>query len=402
MACLPLSEPPERATTPAIATFSGAPLGNTAKQTKGPRANGSPSADREDYSQTLRTMFGPTLAAPVEALQPHCSQPQTAVSGRLATLKTLPKQWRCALLAIGRNKQPIDDAGRCLNAWLTSPVPSMAQLLRAPAVGLRTGQISQTLCLDFDGPEAWETFREVFGGDAERLLPRSVAWTSGKPGRCQVAFHIPASAFPLLEGKRRKIGSLELRWEGAQSVLLGHHPETGSYRWMEGKAPWQCELATFPLELLALVPAVNARPTQVGRHVAPHVVASPHVAGLVVPLEQFITLRSRWLIENGSAEGQCNADAIALSMDLVAAEEWVKTQGGRVERTAQELFDDYCRQCPDRINGRPFDQRAMQARFDGAVKRCPAPPTPEQKLRERLDFHRRMASRTSRRAQEVA
>jgi hypothetical protein len=49
-----------------------------------------------------------------------------------------------------------------------------------------------------------------------------------------------------------------------------------------------------------------------------------------------------------------------------------------------------------------FDLRAMQARFDGAVKRCPSPPTPEQKLRERLDFHRRMASRTSRRAQGVA
>jgi hypothetical protein len=274
----------------------------------------------------------------------------------------------------------------------------MAQLLRAPAVGLRTGQISQTLCLDFDGPTAWATFREVFGGDAKRLLPRSVAWTSGKPDRCQIGFHIPSSAFPLLKGKRRKIGSLELRWEGAQSVLLGHHPETGSYRWMEECAPWQCELATFPLELLDLVPAVNARPAQVTRHVAP----SPHVAGLVVPLEQFVTLRSRWLIENGSTEGQCNADAIALSMDLVGAEEWVKAQGGGVERSASELFDQYCRACPDHINGRPFDLRAMWGRFDGAVKRCPSPPTPEQKLRERLDFHRRMANRTSRRVQEVA
>ena len=346
-------------------------------------------------------MINATVAAPMEGAQVHCSQPQTVVSGRLATLKTLPKQWRCALLAIGRNKQPIDDAGRCLNAWLSSPVPSMAQLLRAPAVGLRTGQISQTLCLDFDGPEAWATFREVFGGDAKQLVPRSVAWTSGKKGRCQIAFHIPASAFPLLDGKRRKIESLELRWEGAQSVLLGHHPETGSYRWMDGCAPWQCELATFPLELLDLVPAVNARPAQVAPHVTRHVAPSPHVAGLVVPLEQFVTLRSRWLIENGSSEGQCNADALALSLDLVAAEEWVKAQGGGVERSAQELFDDYCRQCPERINGKPFDLRAMQARFDGAVKRCPSPPTPEQKLRERLDFHRRMASRASRRALEV-
>jgi hypothetical protein len=162
----------------------------------------------------------------------------------------------------------------------------------------------------------------------------------------------PRVPFRCWRGSAEKLAALELRWEGAQSVLLGHHPETGSYRWMEGCAPWQCELATFPLELLALVPAANARPTQVARRVAPHVAASPHVAGLVVPLEAFVTLRSRWLIENGSAEGQCNADAIALSMDLVGAEAWVKAQGGGVERTAQELFDDYCRQCPERINGK--------------------------------------------------
>jgi hypothetical protein len=343
-------------------------------------------------------MFDLTLTAPLEALQSQFSQPQTAASGRLATLKTLPRQWRCALLAIGRNKQPIDDAGRCLNAWLSSPVPSMAQLLRAPAVGLRTGQISETLCLDFDGPQSWLTFEKVFGGKAQDLLPRSIAWTSGKLGRCQIAFHIPPSVAPLLVGKRRKIDTLELRWEGAQSVVLGHHPETGSYRWMDGCAPWQCELATFPLELLDLVPVVNARATQVVGHVAP----APHVAGLVVPLEQFVTLRSRWLIENGSSEGQCNADALALSLDLVAAETWVKAQGGSVQRSAAELFDDYCRQCPERINGKPFDWRAMQARFDGAVKRCPFPPTPENKLKERLDFHRRLAARASRRLHEVA
>jgi hypothetical protein len=35
----------------------------------------------------------------------------------------------------------------------------------------------------------------------------------------------------------------------------------------------------------------------------------------------------------------------------------------------------------------------MQARFDGAVKRCPTPQTPEHKLIERLAYHRRMAAR---------
>ena len=337
-------------------------------------------------------MISASIAAPVRAVQPHGSQPENAGGDRLTTLKALPQKWQQALLSIGRHKQPIDATGRCLTAWLSSPVPPMAQLLQAPAVGLRTGQISQTLCIDIDGAGAMATFQELFKGKPREVLPRSIAWTSGKPKRCQIAYHIPASAAALLQGKRRKIGDLELRWEGAQSVLLGHHPETGSYRWVRGCAPWEVELATFPLELLALVPDVHARPRQtqvIGR-------VTPHVAGLVVPLEQFVTLRSRLLIANGSAAGHCNADAIGLSMDLVAAEVWLKAQGVGVERSAQALFDDYCRQCPDTINGKPFDWRAMQARFDGAMVREATPPTPETKLLERLDYHRRAANRTDR------
>lgn len=336
------------------------------------------------------------IPTPPLGAQYQFRQPESAESNRLDTLQALPNQWQKALLAIGRNKQPVDASGRCLSAWLSSPVPSMAQLLQAPAIGLRTGQISQTLCLDFDGPEAWHTFKELFGGEAKQILPRSIAWTSGKEGRCQIAFNIPANAAPLLNGKRRKVGSLELRWEGAQSVLLGHHPETGSYRWVEGCAPWQRQLATFPLELLDLVPAANARPQLVKR------IEERANTGLVVPLEQFITFKDRFLVENGSSEGQCNADALALSLDLVAAEEWLKTQGAEVERSAQELFNDYCHKCPDTIGGKPFNWKAMQVRFDGAVNRCSTPPTPESKLLERLDFHRRLAARSSRRLQEVA
>jgi hypothetical protein len=331
-------------------------------------------------------MIDSTLAARERAAQPHCSQADKASSDRLHALQAIPGQWRRALLAIGYDKQPIQPStGRALLNWPTSPVPSTAELLRAPAVGLRTGPLSETLCLDFDGAAAWATFRELFGKDAAELLPRTISWSSGKPARCQMAFHLPHRLAEKLIGKRRKVGALELRWCGAQSVLMGHHPETGHYYWLEGQAPWEVPLADFPPALLDLVPAVNSKPARQEQ--------AAHVAGLVVPLEQFITMRNRMLIERGSPEGQCNADALSLSLDLVGAELWVKAQGGAVERSAQELFDTYCSNCPDRINGKPFDWRAMEARFNGAVKRCPTPPTPEHKLIERLAYHRRMAAR---------
>lgn len=305
----------------------------------------------------------------------------------------MPEQWQQALLSIGRDKQPIDASGRCLSAWQRSPAPSTEQLLAAPAVGLRTGPISQTLCLDFDGAEAFSIFRELFGGTVREVLPRSIVWTSGRPNRAQAAFAIDAEGASILAHKRRKVGSLELRWHGQQSVLLGFHPITGSYRWVKGRAPWETELATFPAALLRRIPDTGSPPRQ-----APQVSAQAvgQVARLVVPLEAFISLRSRSLIVSGSAEGQCNSDGLALALDLVGAERWVKAQGGAVERSAQELFDDYCRQCPDVIGGKPFDWRAAQARFDGALRRNPQPQTPEAKLIERLDYHRRAASRATR------
>lgn len=328
-----------------------------------------------------------SVAAPTRAVQDHFSNSKNADGNRAYALSSLPWQWQRGLLAIGRHKQPINPrTGRALEDWPTAPVPPAALLLNAPAVGLRTGPLTATLCLDFDGEQAWAAFEETFGAAAALLLPATVGWTSGKPHRCQLAFGIEPQHQLLLKGKRRKVGALELRWSGAQSVLMGHHPETGSYQWLEGCAPWEVSMAPFPLELLDLIPSnepirrqFNAEPAQ--------------VSGLVVPLEQFISMKSRILIANGSGEGQCNSDALALSLDLVGAEAWVKAQGVGTDTTAAELFYGYCRQCPEMVNGKPFDWRAMQARFDGALRRNPCPQTPEAKLFERLAYHRRMANR---------
>lgn len=338
-----------------------------------------------------------TLAAPRGVAQPHFSQPQKPAADRAEQLQALPEQWRQALLSIGRDKQPIDASGRCLNAWQRSPAPSTEQLLAAPAVGLRTGPISQTLAVDFDGPEAFTTFRELFGGTVREVLPRSIVWTSGRPHRAQAAFAIDAEGASILARKRRKVGALELRWHGQQSVLLGFHPITGAYRWVKGRAPWETELATFPAALLRRIPDSGSPPRQAPQAPAQ---ASGQVARLVVPLEAFVSLRSRLLIGSGSAEGQCNSDGLALALDLVGAERWVKAQGGAVERSARALFADYLNRCPETINGKPFNWQAAAARFDGALKRNPQPQTPEAKLIERLDYHRRAAARAAR--QEVA
>lgn len=340
-----------------------------------------------------------TLAAPAGQAQPLCSTNAFAADRR-EQLEALPKQWRRGLLAIGRHKQPIDPTtGLPLKDWPNSAPPSVAHLVAAPAVGVRSGAITNTLMLDFDGPDAWQTFIDLFAGSAKEMLPPSIAWTSGKNMHCQIAYSVADAHHHLLESKKRKIGALEFRWNGQASVLMGHHPEKASgYHWLKGKSPFEVGLAQFPIGLLDLIPDASKRNVEQKRKEGfPGHGPDHYFSEITVPLIAFVTLRTAFLIENGSVEGNCNEDGIRLAMDLVAAERWVMAQKVNVDRSAQDLFDEYVANCPTRINGKPFNYRAMQARFDGAIDLQPLPPTPESKLFERLDFHKRQA-RNGRRA----
>jgi hypothetical protein len=262
----------------------------------------------------------------------------------------------------------------------------------AEAVGLRTGSISNTVCFDFDGTESWKTFRKIFGDEPWRVLPQSIAWTSGRHGRRQVGFFVAPEHHHLLKNKRRKIDDLEIRWDHAASVIYGNHPFTAGYSWITECAPWEQDLATLPLEIIEKIPNNTATTIALKKTTRN---CQPISDALTVDLAQFITFRSSQLITNGSTEGCCNDDAIRLSMDLVAAEMWLMAQKVNVDRTAQDLFDEYVSNCPESINGKPLNQKAMQARFDGAVRLQPTPPTPESKLFERLSFQRRRAARNA-------
>jgi hypothetical protein len=309
-------------------------------------------------------MTSSIVAPHVGGAQHSCNSSAANVLERRRTLEALPEIWRDALLAYDGQKRPVcPDTGYLLRHWPDAQAPSFDQLLGAQAVGLRTGPISSTIAFDFDGIKSWKTFRRLFGGEPWHVLPDSLQWTSGRDARRQVAFFVAPEHHHLLGSKRRKIDDLEFRWENAASVICGKHPLTTGYKWLEGYAPWEIELATLPLELIEKIPNCREAPERLITNY------QPIVYDLVVPLDAFITYASSVLIRNGSNEGCCNDDALRLSMDLVAAENWLKVQGVGVDISAQALFDQYVDACPDRVNGKPLDRKAMQARFDGALRR---------------------------------
>jgi len=156
-----------------------------------------------------------------------------------ADLLSLPTDWR--LVRVGTNKRPIGGEG-----WFDADnySPDDAASLNGsspPAWGLKTGPVSGVLGLDLDA-EGWrESFQKITGHPITDL-PRTIGWSSGKPGRSGHAFQVDPEWWPHLVNRRfwnNANGETcwELRWDKHQSVIIGAHPETGSYRWLPGCSP---------------------------------------------------------------------------------------------------------------------------------------------------------------------
>jgi len=164
-------------------------------------------------------------------------------------------QLRPHLIPIGTQKRPLTSGWQEPDRHYSDQV-----LTQSPAVGLRLGY--PVLAVDFDPKpdnlsQAERTFQKLTGhGSAQ--LPISWAVTSGKPGRRQVLLTVNPDAEPWL--KPWSHDGLEIRWRGQQSVIDGHHPETGRYSWLPGKAPWECAIAAAPLWLLEAFKPAEPQP----------------------------------------------------------------------------------------------------------------------------------------------
>lgn len=123
------------------------------------------------------------------------------------------------------------------------------------AIGVNLGEIGGGLvALDFDGiDESGELDAFLNRELPEATLPPTVTLTSGKPGRRCYLYRIPQEHWEGLEGitylysgrrDGKTIEQIEFRWNKHYQVILGEHPETGSYRWIA--PPTESEIAIAP------------------------------------------------------------------------------------------------------------------------------------------------------------
>ena len=187
-----------------------------------------------------------------------------------ASLKNIPSNWSLTPL---RGKRPYR------KGWQTEqsiPRDTIAELILngqeaiskngntyrgfASGFGLRLGDASDgLLAVDIDGASAQPILEAMSGGD----IPVTVAYTSSKPGRCQLVFQIPENVRASLQEFTRSVVTewgnlttsegelLEFRYNRSQSALPpSHHPDTGAYQWINppvdtavATAPdWLCEI----------------------------------------------------------------------------------------------------------------------------------------------------------------
>jgi putative DNA primase/helicase len=176
----------------------------------------------------------------------------------------LPSDWR--LVRVGPDKRPIGANWQSIPGL--SPDDAIELETMPPAFGLLSGPQSGCIVLDLDG-EGWrEDFLKRTGHPIEDL-PETIAWTSGKPGRSGRAFAVDPDWWPHLANRKpfeSDAGETlwELRGDRHQAVIIGVHPETGSYNWLPGCSPQEIpEPAGAPdwlLELLTVQEIPQAKP----------------------------------------------------------------------------------------------------------------------------------------------
>lgn len=295
-------------------------------------------------------------------------------------LYALPDHW--ALVAVGANKRPYQPN------WQNTPLTKAEAEQeitsgRARAVGVIAGPASGGLLfVDHDGISATDVLERI--GAPMRSLPKSVIVTSGRDGRFQIIFSVPSRFWPdmvnrkvIKSGKSDEEGhseQLELRWSGHQSVVIGAHPTTSGYRWLNNLSPSNQEVADAPMVLIQ-----QLMQRQVENFLP--------VSGAIVPFLDFVTKDSRELVEGGGTAGSWNDDQLRFSLDLLGTEAWLHRRGMRPDITASDAFGMHV--AAARAKDASFDERKAWRRFEGAQGRNPAPGTPEEKLLSRASFHTR-------------
>lgn len=178
-------------------------------------------------------------------------------------LPLLPPQWRPALIPCNHNKQPVNPRTGELVSGVDDTYWETADLIAAPALGLRMGPISGgTAAVDLDGPPSVESFIDYTGHNPDELYGTPVV-TSGLPSRMQMLLQVAEHSWQQVRNLTLKAPgtnkeAVSFRWAGRYSLIAGAHPESPGYYFPPHCAPWEAPLKRCPLWLVDALKSENS------------------------------------------------------------------------------------------------------------------------------------------------
>jgi hypothetical protein len=223
------------------------------------------------------------------------------------------------------------------------------------------------------------------------MYPKTVEWTSGKPGRKQILFQIPEQYRHLFQDFTRLLinsfgiyecaekEQLEFRYNGCQSVLPPSiHPETGQYHWIN--SPTDTEVAIAPDWLINfLISQLNPRSNRETKSMNNNSY-NKYLADFKLPINKSIPLTiclapsTRDLLD-GVCEGSRNNTGIAVAKDLIGTANYLNSIGQSYQGNVYDLLKQYCQQCSPSLT-----DKDCQRIYQSAEKSTPKPCLDENKI----------------------
>jgi putative DNA primase/helicase len=292
-------------------------------------------------------------------------------------IEHLPQEW--ALCAVGQQKRPYHPDNERGAGWQHSGLErSRFGSLngRLAGVGLLLGPLSSGLiAIDHDGHSADGKIEELSGLSIQEALPITVGFTSQRDGRYQLLYKVPEELWGAIKTRQYSTGvmvagadgkpkgeAVELRWSGAQSVILGAHPDTSGYRWMEGRSPW--EVAIAPVPDWVMMAARDETPEHIFEPRTEWRIERP--LETPIPLVNLVTKKHQSYIAQGVGEGERNKAGAAIARDLIGCEQWAQASGVYFEGYAEPLFWQFARNSG-------LGEREAQTIWRSATKDNPSP-----------------------------
>jgi hypothetical protein len=287
----------------------------------------------------------------------------------LEQLAALPED--LALVAVGAHKAPY------LPNWQRSPL-SKAQIEseiragRCKAVGVLCGTPSDGLVfLDHDGDSCDRLIETLSGLSLDEALPKTVGITSGRPGRYQLIYRLPKKDRKQVATRKLKSGTagddgkaemLEFRWDGCQSVVLGHHPTTGIYRYLPGQSFAECDIAIAPQWI---VQQMQSEPQPTSPSWAEFERQFRLPIDQAVPLEVCLSKASRELLA-GVVQGNRDNAGAKLARDLLGTARYLESIGQSYASNPRRYLDEFCARCTP-----PLSQKDSDRLWKSALKDNP-------------------------------